>query len=1197
MCQPFLDHRANRRSSELTSNRSPRLRIRGRSPFFAWLLIGFCCLEAISNSARADGVVTNCSEPDLRAAMREGGTVTFACDGTITITNTIVVTNSVDLDASGREIAISGGDTVEVFAVAPDVQFTISNISVVHGGGVTARAGIGNGGTLKVINCTFSSNKVAPSGFGPAGGGAINSFGSLTVIGSTFTDNDGADVGGAIVSSFLQSSGPVAITNCTFYGNNSSSGSAIFNGPSGKAPVSVVNCTISHNTNSAVVNASASGGTVTLVNTIVANSSGSNCVGVVDGGHNISSDGSGNFTTPFSLNNTDPKLGPLADNGGSTLTLMPLPDSPAIDAADGSACPPTDQRGVPRPYWGACDIGALERTSLPKEVHFSAISYSVTENDTNVLINCIREGQQSGPAAVEFHTSAGTAIAGTDYIETNGILSFAAGETNKDFFVHILSDSVVDGTKTVILSLSNPTGDAAVGLGATATLNIVDNEAAPITVCDDSSLRQAVTSGGNITFGCDGTITLTNTIEVTNSLTLDGSGRSVVISGGHAVRLFSVRPGVTFTIKDLTLADGQVAGVEPPFNAQGGAIYCDNSTLNLYAVVFASNSVAGSDAQEPLVNAGSARGAAVFCVGGEVNLTGCTFSNNTATGGFFCSFSPSSGLAGDASGGAICIQSGALHATNTTFAMNQAFGGDCAWTYGIMGQGQGGAVSCEGGLMVLTNCVFLTNQSRSGKAGDSQNLTNPLAYKSGLGGAICVSGTGTVSRTAFTGNRAVGGVTFGHGTVGTGNGGAVYSTGQITFHDCAFAANEALGGSPVYRIYDPSRQDIGIGEGGAVCNLGQLTVDGSTFTGNTAKGGEGGLFQVATLFDGARAFGGAICNLSNTLSVANSTFYGNTSAGGDLPSGHPANAASGGDALGGGIYTGGGSVFLLNVTLANNLTIGGRGWSDIQTNGVGYGGDIANSGDQMILTNTLIAGAINMTNSFGTITDGGNNLSSDASCNFTASGSLNSTDPKLGPFGNYGGPTETIPLLSGSPAIDGADSAACPAIDQRGISRPYGAGCDIGAFESSPPYTVNGHIRGYLSPDGVWVNVGSNAVPVDTSGFYTFTGLAPGTYLVTPTAPETRFVPGSRVAQVGPDSTDLDFRAYHLNALTLENSTNDLFQFVFAGDIDGTYRTDMCTNLGSWSSYSTNQTDTNGVFTFSTPIGGSKSSYYRVVKP
>jgi len=103
-------------------------------------------------------------------------------------------------------------------------------------------------------------------------------------------------------------------------------------------------------------------GTITLNNSIVANSlSGSNCFGsVVDGGHNLSSDASCSFSSPGSSNNTDPKLGPLAANGGPTPTCALLIGSPAIDAADGSSCPFTDQRGAPRPSGFACDIGAYE---------------------------------------------------------------------------------------------------------------------------------------------------------------------------------------------------------------------------------------------------------------------------------------------------------------------------------------------------------------------------------------------------------------------------------------------------------------------------------------------------------------------------------------------------------------------------------------------------------------------------------------------------------------------------------------------------------------------------------------------------------------------------------------------------------------------------------------------------------------------
>ena len=64
------------------------------------------------------------------------------------------------------------------------------------------------------------------------------------------------------------------------------------------------------------------------------------------------------------MNNTDPILGPLADNGGPTLTMALLPGSPAIDAGDTSLAPATDQRGFPRPAGLAADIGAFEYGSV-----------------------------------------------------------------------------------------------------------------------------------------------------------------------------------------------------------------------------------------------------------------------------------------------------------------------------------------------------------------------------------------------------------------------------------------------------------------------------------------------------------------------------------------------------------------------------------------------------------------------------------------------------------------------------------------------------------------------------------------------------------------------------------------------------------------------------------------------------------------
>jgi hypothetical protein len=96
-------------------------------------------------------------------------------------------------------------------------------------------------------------------------------------------------------------------------------------------------------------------------------------------------------------------------------------------------------------------------------------------------------------------------------------------------------------------------------------------------------------------------------------------------------------------------------------------------------------------------------------------------------------------------------------------------------------------------------------------------------------------------------------------------------------------------------------------------------------------------------------------------------------------------------------------------------------------------------------------------NCSGIFTSHGYNLSSDGSCAFSNSGDRNNTNPVLGTLGNYGGPTPTIPLLTGSPAIDAGNPSGCTdgngnllKTDQRGMPRPDkedSAGCDMGAYE------------------------------------------------------------------------------------------------------------------------------------------------------
>jgi len=226
-----------------------------------------------------------------------------------------------------------------------------------------AGAGIANGGTVTINNSTITGNGAAGPFHCGTGGGIANA-GTATVNNSTLSGN-GAGVGGGI-----SNGGHLKINNSTISGNGAAFGGGIAN----RGPLKISNGTISGNKavdGGGIFNA----GGATLQNSIVANNSGGNCFknSVSSNGHNLSSDGSCNFNGPGDLNNTNPRLGPLQNNGGPTMTMALSAGSRAIDAGNPSGCKDgaghllkTDQRGMPRPDTedaGGCDMGAYERQS------------------------------------------------------------------------------------------------------------------------------------------------------------------------------------------------------------------------------------------------------------------------------------------------------------------------------------------------------------------------------------------------------------------------------------------------------------------------------------------------------------------------------------------------------------------------------------------------------------------------------------------------------------------------------------------------------------------------------------------------------------------------------------------------------------------------------------------------------------------
>ena len=112
-------------------------------------------------------------------------------------------------------------------------------------------------------------------------------------------------------------------------------------------------------------------------------------------------------------------------------------------------------------------------------LQLSAAAYAVTEGDGTVEVSVTREGGATGAVSATLSTSDGTATAGADYTATAQIVSFAAGETApKTVAIPIVSDAVAEGTETLSVALSGPTGEVGLGAPATAQVTISDAGAA-----------------------------------------------------------------------------------------------------------------------------------------------------------------------------------------------------------------------------------------------------------------------------------------------------------------------------------------------------------------------------------------------------------------------------------------------------------------------------------------------------------------------------------------------------------------------------------------------------------------------------------------------------------------------------------------------------------------------------------------------
>jgi uncharacterized repeat protein (TIGR01451 family) len=506
-------------------------------------------------------------------------------------------------------------------------------------------------------------------------------------------------------------------------------------------------------------------------------------------------------------------------------------------------------------------------------------------------------------------------------------------------------------------------------------------------------------------------------------------------------------------------------------------------------------------------NAGEGLGAGLFVARGNVTLSNDNLNSNSAFGGNGGNggegeFGGNGGDGAEGGGGSLfAALTGSVILSNDTFSNNFAIGGFGGnggrggfGGGGPAGKGGSGGLGAGGGLHLgLVGTVTLSNDTLS---------NNEAVGGNGGNGGHGDAGSGSTGGAGGSGGQS------------TGGGMDVMFAGSVTLSDDTLSDNlvfAGTGGIGGYGGTSNNAGDGGAGGAGGFGGGGGLFADGGTFTltndtvsgnrvqgGNGNFGGDGGTATISFLDTsfhvgnggnggvGGAGVGGGLYVLAGAVSLRDNTVAGNfvgggVGGGGGAPgsftggsiligpiqfSALPGNGGNGGDALGGGVWVSGNnaSLGLANTLIAENTLVAGQGGlagphgasgsTSNGSTGTASGPDVSGSvvsSDHDLIGNT--SGSSGFISGNGTTGKSLFILGPGSGIGVWTGGSGDILNPSfigLGSLANNGGPTQTMALLPGSPAIDAGDSHApgLPATDQRGFARIVGKAVDIGAYES-----------------------------------------------------------------------------------------------------------------------------------------------------
>ncbi len=520
----------------------------------------------------------------------------------------------------------------------------------------------------------------------------------------------------------------------------------------------------------------------------------------------------------------------------------------------------------------------------------------------------------------------------------------------------------------------------------------------------------------------DGTCSLREAIDTANAIAASGANPA----SGDCAAATSGTPAGQIEPNVIVLAAGNYVFSSPPDATTDPQYYWYGP--DALPPIASNIKIVGNDGGSALVRSDAAGTPPFrfFYVGGGQSLLDYNAANLHGQDGFpDCSGQTPDPVACQLPG------PGTLTLVALTLRNGLAKGGDS--TYGGGGLGAGGAIYNQGTL-ILERVTLEGNTARGGSGG----VRGTNAWEKAWGGG----GMGADAPYSFSGSGFVAGgwpdATAAGGTFGNGGLGMI---GGIDVPE----AHGGVGGG-------------GYGGGTAAGGYGGFGGGGS---GGSSGGFGAGASNSSWEGGGGASMGGAVFNDGGIVLVTNSTLANNTAHGGD------SGAASGCDALGGAVFNLNGTVTLRFSTLAHNHILAGHG--DAGT-GDAKGGAIyslylpipgspaADGGldAEVTVHGSILAGSSDgqgqllddCRNNGGSWQSTGRNIVQTAgNCVFDANGDLPGSDPQLAAtLAGNGGPTHTLLPATTSPAIDHGGQG-CPLVDQRGVQRPQGPSCDIGAVE------------------------------------------------------------------------------------------------------------------------------------------------------